>query len=104
MFEQRQGHEPGPQAALTNQKIVAGLGNIYACEALHRARISPRRRSGTIASRVGTPNDRARVLVDAIKSVLNDAILLAWQLRNRTNYQGFRLPAKGLFPRKMVPG
>jgi len=63
------------KAALTNQRIVAGLGNIYACEALHRARISPRRRSGTIASRTGAPNDRARVLVEAIKAVLNDAII-----------------------------
>jgi formamidopyrimidine-DNA glycosylase len=63
------------KAALTNQKIVAGLGNIYACEALHRARISPRRRAGTIASRLGAPNDRARVLVEAIKAVLNDAIV-----------------------------
>jgi formamidopyrimidine-DNA glycosylase len=63
------------KAALTNQRIVAGLGNIYACEALHRAGISPRRRSGTIASRTGAPNDRARLLVDAIKAVLNDAVL-----------------------------
>jgi formamidopyrimidine-DNA glycosylase len=63
------------KAALTNQRIVAGLGNIYACEALHRAGISPRRRAGTIASRIGAPNERARVLVDAIKAVLNDAIL-----------------------------
>ena len=63
------------KAALTNQRIVAGLGNIYACEALHRAGISPRRKSGTIASKTGEPNDRARVLVEAIKAVLNDAIV-----------------------------
>ena len=54
--------------------MVAGLGNIYVCEALHRARLSPRRRASTIATRSGAPNERAQRLVDAIKAVLNDAI------------------------------
>ena len=62
------------KAALSDQKVVAGLGNIYVCEALHRARLSPRRRASTIASRAGAPKDRAQALVDAIKAVLNDAI------------------------------
>jgi formamidopyrimidine-DNA glycosylase len=53
---------------------VAGLGNIYACEALHRARLSPKRRASTIATRTGAPNAKAPALVDAIKAVLNDAI------------------------------
>src|SRR5439155_14018473 len=39
------------KAALLDQKIVAGLGNIYACEALNRAILSPKRRAGTCASR-----------------------------------------------------
>src|SRR5262245_17845915 len=63
------------KSALTNQRIVAGIGNIYACEALHRTGISPRRRCGTIASKAGAPNDRARLLVKAIKAVLNDAVV-----------------------------
>jgi len=56
------------KAALLDQKIVAGLGNIYVCEALYRAGISPRRLAGTIA---GT---RADKLAAAIKSILTEAI------------------------------
>jgi hypothetical protein len=59
---------------LLDQKVVAGLGNIYVCEALYRARLSPKRMASTIAERNGQPNARAQALVDAIKAVLNDAI------------------------------
>jgi formamidopyrimidine-DNA glycosylase len=62
------------KAALSDQRIVAGLGNIYVCEALHRARLSPKRRASTIATRSGAPQERAQHLVDAIRAVLNDAI------------------------------
>jgi formamidopyrimidine-DNA glycosylase len=62
------------KAALSDQKIVAGLGNIYVCEALHRAKLSPRRRASSIATRAGLPNDRAGTLVEAIKAVLRAAI------------------------------
>jgi formamidopyrimidine-DNA glycosylase len=62
------------KAALSDQKVVAGLGNIYVCEALHRARISPKRMASTIAAKSGAPHARAENLVDAIKAVLNDAI------------------------------
>jgi formamidopyrimidine-DNA glycosylase len=62
------------KAALSDQRVVAGLGNIYVCEALNRARLSPKRRASTLATRGGTPHPRARVLVDAIKAVLNEAI------------------------------
>ena len=54
--------------------MVAGLGNIYVCEALHRARLSPKRKASTIASRAGAPNERAEQLVAAIRAVLEDAI------------------------------
>jgi formamidopyrimidine-DNA glycosylase len=56
------------KAALLDQRIVAGLGNIYVCEALYRAGLSPRRLAGTVA---GT---RADKLAAAIKSVLGEAI------------------------------
>ena len=45
------GKKTSLKAALLDQRIVAGLGNIYVCEALHRARLSPKRRASTIAPR-----------------------------------------------------
>lgn len=62
------------KAALSDQRVVAGLGNIYVCEALYRARLSPKRRASTLASRSGAPNERADRLVEAIRAVLQDAI------------------------------
>ena len=62
------------KAALSDQRVVAGLGNIYVCEALFRARLSPKRIASTIADRNGKLNERAEKLVDAIKAVLKDAI------------------------------
>jgi formamidopyrimidine-DNA glycosylase len=64
------------KVALSNQRVVAGLGNIYVCEALHRARLSPRRRASTIASGAGQPRDHAYRLAAAIKRVLNEAVRL----------------------------
>jgi len=68
------GKKTSLKAALLDQRVVAGLGNIYVCEALFRARLSPKRQASTIADRKGQPNARALALVDAIKAVLNDAI------------------------------
>jgi len=68
------GKKTSLKAALSDQRVVAGLGNIYVCEALHRARLSPKRRASTVASRMGAPNERAERLVEAIKAVLQDAI------------------------------
>jgi formamidopyrimidine-DNA glycosylase len=68
------GRKTSLKAALLDQRVVAGLGNIYVCEALHRARLSPKRRAGTITTRNGAPHPRAAALVDAIKAVLADAI------------------------------
>jgi formamidopyrimidine-DNA glycosylase len=68
------GKKTSLKAALSDQRVVAGLGNIYVCEALFRARLSPKRQASTIADRNGAPNERARALVHAIKAVLHDAI------------------------------
>jgi formamidopyrimidine-DNA glycosylase len=68
------GKKTSLKAALSDQKIVAGLGNIYVCEALHRALVSPKRLASTIATKSGAPNERAERLVDAIRAVLEDAI------------------------------
>jgi formamidopyrimidine-DNA glycosylase len=68
------GKKTSLKAALLDQRNVAGLGNIYVCEALFRAHLSPKRMASTIADRKGNPNERAERLVEAIKAVLNAAI------------------------------
>jgi formamidopyrimidine-DNA glycosylase len=62
------------KAALIDQKLIAGIGNIYACEALYRAGISPVRLAGTFATKSGKPTKKTEALVAAIKAVLEDAI------------------------------
>jgi formamidopyrimidine-DNA glycosylase len=62
------------KVALLDQRVVAGLGNIYASEALHHARLSPLRKASTIASAAGKPKPHARQLVASIKAVLTSAI------------------------------
>jgi formamidopyrimidine-DNA glycosylase len=68
------GKKTSLKAALLDQRVVAGLGNIYVCEALYRAGLSPRRLAMTLATKKGEPTDHARRLVDAIHAVLNQAI------------------------------
>jgi formamidopyrimidine-DNA glycosylase len=62
------------KAALVDQRLIAGLGNIYACEALFRARVSPRRLAGSLATKSGKPTPKTNALVAAVKAVLEDAI------------------------------
>lgn len=62
------GRNTPVKSALLDQRIVAGLGNIYVCEALFRARISPRRKAGQIAAA------RVAGLVPVIRQVLAEAI------------------------------
>jgi len=62
------------KAALLDQRVVAGLGNIYVCEALFRARLSPKRKAATLATKKSEPTERAQGLVAAIHDVLNQAI------------------------------
>jgi formamidopyrimidine-DNA glycosylase len=62
------------KTALLDQRVVAGLGNIYAVEALHAAGLSPLRRASTMTTRGGAPTVAARRLVHAIKRVLAEAI------------------------------
>jgi formamidopyrimidine-DNA glycosylase len=63
--------------ALLDQRIVAGIGNIYASEALHLAGLSPFRPAATIATTRGAPRAGAERLAAAIKAVLRRAIRLA---------------------------
>lgn len=62
------GKKTSIKSALLDQRLIAGLGNIYVCEALWRAKISPKRR----ASRVNP--DEIAPLVKAIKEVLQEAV------------------------------
>jgi formamidopyrimidine-DNA glycosylase len=68
------GKKTSLKAALLDQRVVAGLGNIYVCEALYRAHLSPRRLASTLATKKGEPTDHAKRLVEAIHAVLNEAI------------------------------
>ncbi len=71
------------KAALLDQRLIAGLGNIYACEVLYHARISPRRQAYTI------PGKRAERLVPAIQKVLGAAIKAGGStLRDYVNTDG----------------
>jgi len=62
------------KVALLDQHVVAGLGNIYASEALHVAGLSPRRRSSTLVTAAGRPAESAVRLAAAVKTVLRQAI------------------------------
>jgi len=62
------------KAILSDQRVIAGLGNIYACEALWRARLSPRRAAGTLVRADGRPTQRLARLVEAVRLVIADAI------------------------------
>jgi formamidopyrimidine-DNA glycosylase len=62
------GRKQGPKTLLLDQRIVAGLGNIYVCEALNRARISPFKAAG------GISRPRLEKLVVEIRAVLTEAI------------------------------
>jgi formamidopyrimidine-DNA glycosylase len=62
------------KVALLDQRVVAGLGNIYASEALLLAGLSPLRRSSTLTTVAGRPTARAIRLAAAIKTVLREAI------------------------------
>jgi len=68
------GRKAPLKAALLDQTLIAGLGNIYVSEALWRAGLSPRRGAGTIVPANGRTSERAEKLAYAIRSVIADAI------------------------------
>jgi formamidopyrimidine-DNA glycosylase len=82
------GRETPLKSALLDQRVVAGLGNIYACEALHRAALSPKRIAATL-TRGRNSVERLEALVRAVRSVLDDAIAAGGStLRNYASAQG----------------
>ena len=62
------------KAALLDQRLTAGLGNIYVCEALFRAGLHPEAPAGSLVTAAGEPTDAAHVLADEIRAVLNEAV------------------------------
>jgi formamidopyrimidine-DNA glycosylase len=74
LAEKLNGKASSIKAALLDQRLIAGLGNIYACEALYRARISPLKLAGTLATKSGKPRKTSEALVEGIKTVLQSAI------------------------------
>jgi formamidopyrimidine-DNA glycosylase len=68
------GKKTSLKAALLDQRVVAGLGNIYVCEALFRSHLSPKRQASRLADKKEQPTDHAKRLVTSIHAVLNQAI------------------------------
>jgi formamidopyrimidine-DNA glycosylase len=62
------------KSALLDQSLIAGLGNIYVCEALHGAGLSPRRPAASLARKDGGPSKRAILLARVIREVLEEAV------------------------------
>ncbi len=62
------------KGALLDQTVIAGLGNIYVCEALWRSHLSPKRQSGTLVTPKGKPKKELLALTEAIRAVIADAI------------------------------
>ncbi len=62
------------KAALLDQRLIAGLGNIYVCEALFRARLHPQAPAGSIATKTGRPRASAHDLAAIIREVLLEAV------------------------------
>ena len=68
------GRKQPLKTVLLDQKIIAGLGNIYVCEALWRAGLSPERAAGTLVTAEGEASDRLVLLTQKIRDVIADAI------------------------------
>ncbi|WP_186417624.1 bifunctional DNA-formamidopyrimidine glycosylase/DNA-(apurinic or apyrimidinic site) lyase [Bosea sp. CS1GBMeth4] len=62
------------KAALLDQRLIAGLGNIYVCEALFRAGLHPEAEAGSLATPAGKPREKARLLAQIIREVLEEAV------------------------------
>jgi formamidopyrimidine-DNA glycosylase len=62
------------KSALLDQKRIAGLGNIYVCEALFRARLAPSRPASLLADARGAPTRAATAVSEAIRAVLEEAV------------------------------
>jgi len=69
-----QGKRTPLKAALLDQRLIAGLGNIYVCEALFRTGLHPEAPAGSLATKTGKPTEKAHRLADIIWDVLAEAV------------------------------
>ncbi len=84
-----EGKKSPLKAALLNQKLIAGLGNIYVCEALWRSGLSPKRLAGTIAGKNGRATSKTTDLARHIRETLTEAIEAGGSsLRDHTQADG----------------
>jgi formamidopyrimidine-DNA glycosylase len=74
LADELNGRKTALKAALLDQRNIAGLGNIYVCEALHRAGLSPFRAAGSVVNASGKPSQALELLARAIREVLLEAI------------------------------
>ena len=74
LAEKFAGKQAPLKAALLDQKIIAGLGNIYVCEALWRVGLSPKRQAATLVRNNGRPGAKLEPLIEAIRDILSQAI------------------------------
>lgn len=83
------GKKAPVKAALLDQRLVAGLGNIYVAEALYRAHILPTAAAGTLVSPSGNPKRALEDLAVAVRQVLNEAVAVGGStLRDFRNAEG----------------
>ena len=97
------------KSALSDQRVVAGLGNIYVAEALHRARLSPSREAGTLVSPAGAPTPQLRSLVSAIRETLAAALTdddnhERWRVYDREGERCVRRGCRGRIRRIVQAG
>ena len=77
------------KTALLDQHIIAGLGNIYVCEALYRSGLDPKRSAGSLVTQKGKPSAKLRLLTDEIRATIAEAIEAGGStLRDHTRADG----------------
>ncbi|SNY90449.1 DNA-(apurinic or apyrimidinic site) lyase [Cohaesibacter sp. ES.047] len=77
------------KSALLDQHIIAGLGNIYVCEALYRSGLDPKRQAGTLVTKAGKPSAKLSLLTDEIRATIAEAIEAGGStLRDHTRADG----------------
>ena len=89
LAEKFAGKKTPLKSALLDQHIIAGLGNIYVCEALFRSGLDPRRAAGTLVTNAGKASAKLTLLTDEIRATIAEAIAAGGStLRDHTRTDG----------------